>query len=62
MDGLHGDKTGRAGMLNAEDSRQRIATFSGVASVGDIKILVSLSAAREHRCPHKMVGFRDSKG
>ncbi len=59
---MFGDKTGRAGMLNAEDSRQNIATFSVVASVGDIKILVSLSAEREHRCPHKVVGFRDSKG
>jgi hypothetical protein len=62
MDGMYGDKSGRAGMLNAEDSRQRISTFSVVATMGDIKILVSLSAGREHRCPHKMVGFRDSKG
>jgi hypothetical protein len=62
MDGIYGDRSGRAGMLNAEDSRQRIATFSVVASGGDIKILVMLSAGREHRCPHKMVGFRDSKG
>ncbi len=62
MDGIYGDRSGRAGMLNAEDSRQTIATFSVVASEGDIKILVSLSAGREHRCPHKIVGFRDSKG
>ncbi len=59
---MYEDKSGRAGMLNSEDSRQRIATFSVVACVGDIKILVSLSAGREHRCPHKMVGFPDSKG
>jgi hypothetical protein len=37
MGDMYGDKSGRAGMLNAEDSRQRIATFSDVATVGDIK-------------------------
>jgi hypothetical protein len=59
---MYGDRSGRAGMLNAEDSRQRITTFSVVATVGDHKILVSLSSGQEHCCPHKMVGFRESKG
>jgi hypothetical protein len=47
-------------MLKIPD--KTIATFFVVASVGDIRKLVSLSAGREHRCPHKIVGFRDSKG